>query len=105
MITWDEKAHMKLLFAIISTSALKVDHQAVANIMGNGCTAIAIQRRLARIKTMVTNSNSEAPTTPKSKSSGKKATKKRAAEKNPDEEFGDAKKVKKEHVEESESEE
>ncbi|EFE34088.1 uncharacterized protein ARB_07039 [Trichophyton benhamiae CBS 112371] len=94
MITWDEKAHMKLLFAIISTSAPKVDHQAVANIMGN-----------ARIKTMVTDSNAASPAAPKSKSARKKATKKRTAEEHSDEESGDAKKVKKEHVEESESEE
>lgn len=54
---------------------------------------------------MVTDSNTASPTTPKSKSAGKKATKKRAAEDNSNEESGDAKKVKKEHAEEFESEE
>lgn len=54
---------------------------------------------------MVTDSNAASPATPKSKSARKKATKKRTAEEHSDEESGDAKKVKKEHVEESESEE
>ncbi|EEQ33982.1 hypothetical protein McanMca71_002830 [Microsporum canis] len=100
-IVWNDAANAKLLFAIISTSNAKVDYKAVAEIMGNGCTPIAIQRRLSRIKSkVVPDGNTSSPaTTPKYKAG--KATKKRVAEEASGND-SDTKKVKQDDQKESE---
>ncbi|EFR00825.1 hypothetical protein MGYG_03829 [Nannizzia gypsea CBS 118893] len=108
-ITWDDRVDAKLLFAIITTSATKIDYKAVAEIIGEGCTPKAIQHRLARIKLKANEGNRESSSpakTPKSKSSCKngKVNKKRAAE-ILEEEAGDSKKIKQGEMKEADSDE
>ncbi|EFE34087.1 uncharacterized protein ARB_07038 [Trichophyton benhamiae CBS 112371] len=132
-VTWDDKLDAKLLFAIISMSAPKINYDAVAKIIGNGmniatvfplqffqiiqmadplldCTPKAIRHRLARIKLKADQGNSASSSpakTPNSKTGGGHGmkAKKRNANDIFDEESGDIKKVKQEHVQESDTEE
>ncbi|KAK2830994.1 hypothetical protein FQN49_007109 [Arthroderma sp. PD_2] len=79
MVTWNEAADAKLLFAILKTTQAKIDYAAVAEIIGNDCTPIAIQRRLAKIKSKAAattgSGGNSSPATPKRAS---KATKRKA---------------------------
>ncbi|DAA77063.1 TPA_exp: Uncharacterized protein A8136_6829 [Trichophyton benhamiae CBS 112371] len=109
-VTWDDKLDAKLLFAIISMSAPKINYDAVAKIIGNDCTPKAIRHRLARIKLKADQGNSASSSpakTPNSKTGGGHGmkAKKRNANDIFDEESGDIKKVKQEHVQESDTEE
>ncbi|KAL4988239.1 hypothetical protein BDW68DRAFT_177126 [Aspergillus falconensis] len=49
-MTWTDGADAKLLVAIITTNTVKLDWKAIAEFMGTGCTPIAVQRRIQRIK-------------------------------------------------------
>ncbi|KAF3891585.1 hypothetical protein GTR04_1941 [Trichophyton interdigitale] len=109
-ITWDDKLDAKLLFAIISTSAPKINYEAVAKIISNDCTPNAIRHRLARIKLKADEGNSASSSpakTPNSKAGGghAKSAKKRTANNFSEDESGDIKKVKQEHVQESDTDE
>ncbi|EGD92680.1 hypothetical protein TESG_00252 [Trichophyton tonsurans CBS 112818] len=109
-ITWDDKLDAKLLFAIISTSAPKINYEAVAKIISNDCTPNAIWHRLARIKLKADEGNSASSSpakTPNSKAGGghAKPAKKRTANNFSEDESRDIKKVKQEHVQESDTDE
>lgn len=121
------------MFAIISTSAPKINYEAVAKIISNGmniptvfpsqsfqiiqmanplldCTPNAIRHRLARIKLKADEGNSASSSpakTPNSKAGGghAKPAKKRTANNFSEDESGDIKKVKQEHVQESDTDE
>ncbi|KAF2219688.1 hypothetical protein BDZ85DRAFT_268191 [Elsinoe ampelina] len=54
-MTWDAEADRKLLLAIIQTSDVKVEHEAVAKLMSTDevtCSVIAIKRRMQKLKEM-----------------------------------------------------
>ncbi|OGM45710.1 AT hook motif protein [Aspergillus bombycis] len=53
-INWtDPQADAKLLVGIITLHNVKLDHKALAEFMGQECTASAIQHRVQRIKDKV----------------------------------------------------
>ncbi|KAE8388307.1 hypothetical protein BDV23DRAFT_185527 [Aspergillus alliaceus] len=56
-IKWGEQADARLLVGIITLHSFKLDHKALAEFMGQDCTASAIQHRVQRIKEMVRNSS------------------------------------------------
>ncbi|KAE8368821.1 hypothetical protein BDV27DRAFT_153645 [Aspergillus caelatus] len=51
----DPQAVAKLLVGIITIHNVKLDHKALAEFMGQGCTASAIQHRVQRIKEKLRN--------------------------------------------------
>ncbi|KAE8381074.1 hypothetical protein BDV26DRAFT_256053 [Aspergillus bertholletiae] len=58
-INWtDPQADAKLLVGIIELHNIRIDHKALAEFMGQGCTASAIQHRIQRIKGKVQNGSS-----------------------------------------------
>ena len=50
LLSYPADADQKLLMAIISAHAIHIDFDAVAEKMGNVCTARAVQERLKKIK-------------------------------------------------------
>ncbi|KAK2766228.1 hypothetical protein FQN54_007744 [Arachnomyces sp. PD_36] len=68
-MNWNDQADAKLLIGIIKTAKPKIDYDALAAYMGEGCTAYGIQHRIRKIQAKANESGDSAPSTP-SKAAG-----------------------------------
>ncbi|KAK6534346.1 hypothetical protein TWF281_005669 [Arthrobotrys megalospora] len=92
---WDSTADAKLFMAVLKVHSLKLNHEAIAKLMGDGCTAKAVSHRITKLRNLGgdvgTRSSNSVPNTPtKSTPSKRKRSEK-------DEILA----IKKEHVERS----
>ncbi|PGH17705.1 hypothetical protein AJ80_04713 [Polytolypa hystricis UAMH7299] len=91
-ITWNDATDAKILVGILKTAKPKIDFDALAQYVGDGCTAYAVQHRIRKIQakasllgsgTTGTGTGSDAPNTPPTPAKRSKAATKK---KNPAEE-------------------
>ncbi|KAL2004824.1 hypothetical protein VTN00DRAFT_3097 [Thermoascus crustaceus] len=66
-MTWNHQVDAKLLVAVIKVGKPKLDFDALAKFMGEGCTAYAIQHRIRKLQAKANGKDQDdksAPTTP-----------------------------------------
>ncbi|KAK6502983.1 hypothetical protein TWF481_008019 [Arthrobotrys musiformis] len=65
---WDSTADAKLFMAVLKVHSLKLNHEAIAKLMGDGCTAKAVGHRIAKLRNLGgdvgSNSSNSVPNTP-----------------------------------------
>ncbi|KAF3186326.1 hypothetical protein TWF225_004841 [Orbilia oligospora] len=92
---WDSTADAQLFMAVLKVHSPKLNHEAIAKLMGNGCTAKAVSHRISKLRSLGgdvgSNSTSSVPNTPTKAT----PTKRKRSERE------DILTIKKEHIERS----
>ncbi|KAI9853153.1 MAG: hypothetical protein M1838_000009 [Thelocarpon superellum] len=63
-VRWDDHAHVRLLINILKVHEVKLDYNALAAAMGEGCTAKAISHRIFKLRKEAESADGSVPRTP-----------------------------------------
>ncbi|KAK6351078.1 hypothetical protein TWF718_004251 [Orbilia javanica] len=92
---WDTTADAKLFMAVLKVHSLKLNHEAIAKLMGDGCTAKAVSHRISKLKTLGGDVGSGSPKSAPNTPTKATPTKRKRSEKE------EILAIKREHVERS----